>query len=102
MEPPPSAVTQPSIMTPAQSMLRRPAARAAVIACAAIAISDKTSSTVWVGSRPHMRNLSHLNQPEPESRVPSRMERKMTRNIPERQRLSHGLTEEPIHGKPTE
>ena len=42
MVPPPSAVMQPSMQTPAQSMLRRPAASAAVIACAASATSDST------------------------------------------------------------
>ena len=42
MVPPPSAVMQPSMQTPTQSMLRRPAASAAVIACAASATSDST------------------------------------------------------------
>ena len=39
MVPPPSAVMQPSMHTPAQSMLRLPAASAAVIACAVSATS---------------------------------------------------------------
>src|SRR3982751_4667124 len=44
MVPPPSAVMHPSMHTPAQSMLRPPAASAAVIACAASAISDSQYS----------------------------------------------------------
>src|SRR5579862_3595913 len=54
MVPPPSAVIQPSKHTPIQSMLRRPAASAAVIACAANATSDRTCNTVSLGGRPHI------------------------------------------------
>src|SRR6267154_47382 len=57
MVPPPSAVMQPSMQTPAQSMLRRPAANAAVIACAAIAISDSQCSTKSVEGRLHIESL---------------------------------------------
>src|ERR1700692_3656132 len=45
---------QPSMHTPTQSMLRRPAASAAVIACAASATSDSTCKTVSLGGRPHI------------------------------------------------
>src|ERR1700742_5022371 len=54
MVPPPSAVTDPSMQTPAQSMLRRPAASAAVIACAASATSDRKCSTLSLGGRFHI------------------------------------------------
>src|ERR1700733_14350678 len=54
MVPPPSAVTQPSRQTPTQSMLRRPAASAAVIAWAASATSERMCSTVSLGGMPHI------------------------------------------------
>src|SRR6266536_426408 len=54
MVPPPSAVMQPSMHTPAQSMLRRPAASAAVIACAVNATYDKRCRTVSPGGKLHM------------------------------------------------
>src|SRR5262249_5042933 len=59
MVPPPSAVMQPSMQTPAQSMLRRPAASAAVIACAASATSDRKCSTLSLGGRFHMESSKH-------------------------------------------
>ena len=48
-EPPPSAVMQPSMATPSQSILRRPAASAAVIASAmsAIMASGNSRASVW-------------------------------------------------------
>ena len=54
MVPPPSAVMQPSRHTPTQSMLRFPAASAAVIACAASATSDSRCKTLSLGGRPHI------------------------------------------------
>src|ERR1700722_18250981 len=54
MVPPPSAVMQPSRQTPTQSMLRRPAASAALIACAASATSERMCSTLSLGGRPHI------------------------------------------------
>src|SRR5580692_5546359 len=41
----------PSMQTPAQSMLRRPAASAAVMACAASATSDSAYRTISPGGR---------------------------------------------------
>src|ERR1700754_1504031 len=58
MVPPPSAVMQPSMQTPAQSMLRRPAARAAVIAWAARATADRKYNTVSFGGRLRMADLA--------------------------------------------
>src|ERR1700733_10634674 len=46
IEPPPSAVTLPSRQTPTQSMLRRPAASAAVIASTTIATMYKARSNM--------------------------------------------------------
>src|ERR1700761_3348098 len=63
MVPPPSAVMQPSMQTPAQSMLRRPAASAAVIACAASATSDRKCSTLSLGGRFHIESLGANNLP---------------------------------------
>src|ERR1700757_3599336 len=54
MVPPPSAVMHPSMQTPTQSMLRRPAARAAVIACAASATKDSKFNTISLGGRLRM------------------------------------------------
>jgi len=45
---------QPSMQTPAQSMLRRPAASAAIIACAASATSDSRCKTVSLDGRAHI------------------------------------------------
>src|SRR4029450_12668879 len=56
MVPPPSAVMQPSMQTPAQSMLRRPAASAAVIACAASATSDSQCNTKSLVGRLHIES----------------------------------------------
>ena len=47
-EPPPSAVMQPSMATPSQSILRRPAASAAVIASATSAIIARGNSRASV------------------------------------------------------
>src|SRR5215475_4684956 len=57
MVPPPSAVMQLSMHTPTQSMLRRPAASAAVMACAAIATSDSPCSTKSLAGRLHIDSL---------------------------------------------
>ncbi len=54
MVPPPSAVMQPNRQTPTQSMLRRPAASAAVIAWAANATIDSRCNTVSLGGRLHI------------------------------------------------
>src|SRR5258708_32905390 len=54
MVPPPSAVMQPSMHTPAQSMLRLPAESAAVIACAASATSDNPYKTISLGGKPRI------------------------------------------------
>jgi hypothetical protein len=62
MVPPPSAVMQPSRQTPTQSMLRLPAASAAVIACAASATIDSTCSTVSLGGRPHIATSRQASQ----------------------------------------
>jgi hypothetical protein len=52
---------QLSMHTPAQSMLRRPAASAAVIAWAAIATSDSQCSTKSLDGRLHMESApTHL------------------------------------------
>ena len=59
MVPPPSAVMQPSRQTPTQSMLRRPAASAAVIACAASATSDSPYRTISLGGRSHIATSRH-------------------------------------------
>ena len=95
---------QPSMHTPAQSMLRRPAASAAVIACAAIATSDSPCSTKSLGGRLHIafapvvcRNLRcgfHHEQ--------LAMQRiAVSRNIRRCQRLLCGNNGGTIHGLPT-
>src|SRR6478752_6687104 len=65
MVPPPSAVMQPSMHTPAQSMLRLPAASAAVIACAATAMNDSTCSTESVGGMVHIAGAPTKRASEP-------------------------------------
>ena len=70
MVPPPSAVMQPSMQTPAQSMLRLPAASAAVIACAASATSDSTCRTISLDGRLRIATSWH-GILEPDARVPS-------------------------------
>src|SRR3954464_752013 len=45
---------QPRKQTPSQSMLRLPAASAAVMPCAATATSDRTCSTLSPGGRLHI------------------------------------------------
>src|SRR5882762_10630244 len=57
MVPPPRAVMQPSMHTPTQSMLRFPAASAAVIACAASATSDSACRTISLGGKPNIEKL---------------------------------------------
>src|SRR4030081_1104155 len=57
MVPPPRAVMQPSMHTPTQSMLRFPAASAAVIACAASATSDSACRTISLGNKPDIKKL---------------------------------------------
>src|SRR5882724_759688 len=56
MVPPPSAVMQPSMATPAQSMLRRPAASAAVIPCAVSAATCSQCSTKSLEGRFHIKS----------------------------------------------
>src|SRR5579872_7505967 len=58
MVPPPSAVIAPNMQTPAQSMLRLPAASAAVIDCAATAMNESTCSTESVGGMVHIEKAS--------------------------------------------
>src|SRR5690348_14162064 len=99
---------QPSRHTPTQSMLRLPAASAAVIACAASATSESTCRTVSLGGRFHIASSlgiagggtyvagSILNRPENASG------RRSSPGNPQ-----HGspvviqLKEEPVHGQRT-
>src|SRR3954462_495628 len=103
MVPPPSAVMQPSMQTPAQSMLRRPAASAAVIAFDVSATYVSTCNTVSLGGRLHMAT-SHW---EPENhRFQHYGVARLARNTPSRQSLSlhlhRGANGGTIHGIPTQ
>src|SRR5262249_40225044 len=72
MLPPPSAVMQPSRQTPTQSMLRRPAASAAVIACAASATSDSAVRTISLDGKSRIATSWMMR--ELTSQVPGRTE----------------------------
>src|SRR5665213_342271 len=116
MVPPPSAVMHPSRHTPTQSMLRRPAASAAVIACAASATIDSPCRTISLDGRFCIASSGHP-QSESETYVAgsllNRHELSTGRAAPDREirrnpgtprgyrRLSKGLTEETIHGQRT-
>src|SRR5438132_7603084 len=103
MVPPPSAVMQLSMHTPAQSMLRRPAASAAVIACAAIAPSDSQYSTKSLAGRLHItiRSSPYVVEPCGFRRAPSTGIATVLRNIHRCRKLSSAKLEELDHGLPT-
>src|SRR6266498_321289 len=98
------ATSQPSMHTPAQSMLRRPAASAAVIACAVNATYDKRCRTVSPGGKLHMAT-SHR---EPRGIAGSNITglqlwRGTSAHANHCLAAYRGmLTEEPIHGIPTQ
>ena len=102
MVPPPSAVMQPSMETPAQSMLRRPAASAAVIAPAVSATSDSQCNTKSLEGRFHIESSGEWSV-ELMVRVPPRIVHIQRVRFPEPARqpvVVFGLMEEPYDGLP--
>src|ERR1700755_203909 len=99
MGPPPSAVIAPSMQTPAQSMLRRPAASAAVIACAASATYCRKCSTLSAGGKFHIRASSRTGAGKLRSGFP--VEQAECGEPPRRLPVVLRLKEELRHGQPT-